>query len=322
LRVRGRHRRRRDLALLACLLAGAIALSLSQVPSALRLTTARAAAVRPQPSPSPPAFAYSLVWAERPAASELPVSALSGIVVDLDAGRVVWSRNPHTRLAPASLTKIMTAMVALELAPPERELQVPGTAVEVEPSVMGLSAGETVTVSDLLYGLLLDSGNDAAEALAQGLVPRPQFMRLMNARALRLRLQDTHFSNPTGLDAADHYSSAFDLAVMTAYFRSQHPELEAIVGARDRYIPATSGHKAFSPTNLNQLLWSYSGATGLKTGFTDEAGNCVVATALRQGRHLVAVVLRSRAAFSDAQVLLDYGFTPPAGVPSARAVGA
>ena len=183
-------------------------------------------------------------------------------------------------------------------------------ATQIVPSVMGLTPGERVTVRDLLYGLFLDSGNDAAEALATGLVPRDRFIRQMNQKAKSIGLTASHFVTPTGLDAPGHEMSAHDLAHTAAYLDTYYPDLAAIAGTRDVAIPATPTHKAFNPHNLNRLLWTYPGATGLKTGLTDSAGGCMLATATRGDRHLIAVVLNATLhSTDDATALLNYGFS-------------
>ncbi len=254
---------------------------------------------------------YSTDWLRTHPAPALGEKAQAGIVVDLDSRRVLWAKDAYARRAPASLTKMMTAVVALDHATLDREVVVPEAAASVEPDVMGLSAGETVTVRDLMYGLFLDSGNDAAETLAQTLIPRERFVAEMNARAGRWGLRDTRFTNPTGLDDPGLRSSAYDLAVIAGHLELEHPELMQIAGVRERPIPASDKHKAFDPYSLNKLLWTYPGATGLKTGFTDDAGGCVVGTATRDNRRLVAVVLNSDVFFTDAARLLDYGFSTP-----------
>jgi D-alanyl-D-alanine carboxypeptidase (penicillin-binding protein 5/6) len=197
-------------------------------------------------------------------------------------------------------------------------VEVTRQATQVVPSVMGLTAGEQLTVRELIDGLLLDSGNDAAEALATGIVPRDRFIRQMNQKAKSIGLTASHFVTPSGLDAPGHGMSAHDLVHTAAYFDTYYPELAVIAATRDVAIPATATHKAFYPHNLNRLLWSYPGATGLKTGLTDNAGGCMLATATRGGRHLIAVVLNATGySTNDASILLDYGF----GTHPARAFG-
>jgi D-alanyl-D-alanine carboxypeptidase (penicillin-binding protein 5/6) len=223
----------------------------------------------------------------------------------------MWERDPETTRAPASLTKLITAMVAVDDAGSlDRVVQVTPEATQVIPSVMGLSAGERLTVRQLLDGLFLDSGNDAAEALAQGIVPRDRFIRQMNEKAKSIGLTGSHFVNPSGLDAPGHGMTAHDLVHTAAYLDRYYPQLAAIAATKDIAIPATADHKAFQAHNLNGLLFSYPGATGLKTGLTDNAGGCMLATATRDGRHLIVVVLNATLhSTADAALLLDYGFS-------------
>jgi D-alanyl-D-alanine carboxypeptidase (penicillin-binding protein 5/6) len=183
-------------------------------------------------------------------------------------------------------------------------------STQVVPSLMGLSPGEKLTLRELIDGLFLDSGNDAAEAIARGIVPRDQFIRQMNQKAGSIGLTATHFTNPSGLDAPGHVMSAHDIAHLAAYLDKNYPELAAIAATRDIAIPASALHKAFYPHNLNRLIGTYPGATGLKTGLTENAGGCMLATATRDGRHLVAVVLNATLhSADDATILLNYGFS-------------
>lgn len=270
-----------------------------------------AAAARP-PAAAPAAF-YSSTWLAANPGPDLGLQARAAIVADLDAHRLLWARDPGTPRAPASLAKMMTAMVAVDLAGLDRTVSVPAEATGVEPNLMGLAPGDVVTVRDLLYGLLLDSGNDAAEALGQAIVPRDRFIADMNAKAARWGLGGTTFTNPSGLDDPGLRSTPYDLAVVAGHLATEYPALMEIAGSRERSIPATPQHHAYAPYNLNKMLWTYPGTTGLKTGLTDDAGGCVVITATRNGRHLVAVVMHSDVFFTDAARLLDYGFsTAPA----------
>ncbi|HAC46897.1 MAG TPA: D-alanyl-D-alanine carboxypeptidase [Chloroflexi bacterium] len=265
--------------------------------------------------PAPPAnfdhFDFSSLWLAVNHQPSLPIHGQAAYLVDLDTRQVMWARDPETSRAPASLTKLITAMVAVDDAGSlDRTVVVAKEAVQVVPSVMGLSAGESLTVRQLLDGLFLDSGNDAAEALARGIVPRDRFIRQMNQKAKSIGLTASHFVNPSGLDAPGHGMSAHDLAHAAAYLDQYYPELANIAATRDVRIPATGQHKAFYPHNLNQLIYTYPGATGLKTGLTDNAGGCIVATATRNGRHLIAVVLNATLhSAADATVLLNYGFS-------------
>ncbi len=252
---------------------------------------------------------FSGTWlAAHPSSGAPVINAQHAIVVDVDAGQILYALDPHARVADASLTKMMTAMIALDLAAPDQVVTVPAAATQVIPDHMGLSAGEQLTVRELLDGMLLDSGNDAAETVAQTLVPRDQFLERMNRKAQAMHLRDTHFVNPSGLDEPNHYSSAYDLAVITATLLLDYPELRSIVGTRQVTLVATATHKGFKPTSLNRLLWTYPGAIGVKPGYTDNAGYCLAAAATRGGHTVIVVVLGSTQHFTDATTLLDFGF--------------
>jgi len=256
-------------------------------------------------------FDFSYYWLATHGQPNLPIHGQAAFLVDLDARQVLWQRDAETSRAPASLTKMITAMVAVDDAGSlTRMVEVTKQMTNVIPSVMGLTPGESVSVRDLLYGLFLDSGNDAAEALASGIVPRDRFIRQMNQKASSIGLTASHFVTPSGLDAPGHGMSAHDLAHTAAYLDTYYPQLAAIAATRDIAIPAIATHKAFYPHNLNPLLWSFPGATGLKTGLTDNAGGCIVATATRGGRHLIAVVMNATGvSAADATELLNYGFS-------------
>ena len=267
------------------------------------------------PEIPPPAkadrFDFSTLWLSHNPAPDLGVHAQAAYVVDLDTRLVLWERDADTMRAPASLTKMITAMVAMDDAGSlDRTIEVTKDSTTVYPSLMGLAAGEHLTVREVLYGLFLSSGNDAAEALAQGIVPRDRFVRQMNQKAKSIGLQASHFVNPTGFDDTGHGMSAHDLARAAAYLDKYYPELAAIAGTKDKEIPSTTTHQAYAMQNLNALLTTYPGATGLKTGLTPAAGACAVITATRNGRHLVVVVMNDTShAFGDSAALLDYGFS-------------
>ncbi len=255
-----------------------------------------------------PVPAYDFSRYDAAAAPDLGLHARSAVLVDLDTRRVLWARDPHGRRAPASLTKLMTAIVAMDVAGPDRRVTVTGEAAAAEPSRMGLTAGETLTVRELMSGALLDSGNDAAAALADGVEPLDRFLYDMNRKASALGMRDSHFATPNGLDDPALYSSSYDLALLAGHVVAQYPEVARIAALRDVVIPATDDHKAYYPHNRNQFLKVYPGATGLKTGFTDDAGGCLVATASRGGRNLLLVLMGSDIMFGDGSRLMDYGF--------------
>lgn len=326
-RRRARRRARTGLLLVAACLGvlGGVAMTrgLARQGAATRVAATRADAAAPRslhavPPALPPASARLLAppyswdyrWLQAHPALGVPANrSLAGLMVDLESGHVLFSRNPHQRLAQASTAKLMTAMVVLDNTDPSKEVIVPPDATKVEPNVMGLTPGERVTVDDLLMGLLLDSGNDAAETLATTTMKnRDQFLASMNAKATAMGLTDTHFANPSGLDDPDQYTSPNDLALTAAYLYQYYPPLEQVVTTKEASIAGTSVHKAFDPINLNKLLWSYPGAVGFKTGLTDNAGTCLVAGAHRGGHTLLVVELNDPLIFTDATALLDYGF--------------
>jgi D-alanyl-D-alanine carboxypeptidase len=278
--------------------------------SVIAINLARSSGAAPAPA-SFDHFDFSNLWLAEHPQPDLPIRAQAAYLVDLDTRVVLWQRDPDTSRAPASLTKLITAMVAVDdTGSLDHTVLVTKEATQVDPSVMGLTVGERLTVRQLLAGLFLDSGNDAAEALASGIVPRERFIRQMNQKANSIGLTASHFINPSGLDASGHGMSAHDLAHTAAYLDRYYPDLAAIAATKDIAIPATADHKAFYPHNLNRLLGSYPGATGLKTGLTDAAGGCMLATVTRDGRHLVAVILNDTGrSTEDAAVLLNYGFT-------------
>jgi D-alanyl-D-alanine carboxypeptidase (penicillin-binding protein 5/6) len=315
-RMRGRRRRHRDrIAFVLIGVVGVVAVGAGVV-SALGRHSPLAVAFHPSAATAPqPAgydhFDFSMLWLAVHHQPNLKIPAQAAYLVDVDARSVLWMKDPDTARAPASLTKLMTAMVAADDAGSlDKVVTVPKEATLVDPSLMGLTAGERLTVRDLLYGLFLDSGNDAAEALAQSLVPRDRFIRQMNQKAKSIGLTNTHYVNPSGFDAPGHGMSAHDIAHLAAYLDKYYPDLAAIAATKDITLPATDTHKAFPMENLNRMLWTYPGVTGLKTGLTDNAGGCWLATATRNGRHLIAVVLNDRGrSWVDAATLLDYGFS-------------
>jgi serine-type D-Ala-D-Ala carboxypeptidase (penicillin-binding protein 5/6) len=235
-----------------------------------------------------------------PAAPAL--KARAALVVDLDSGTVLYQLDSHGRHAPASLTKVMRLDQVVTV--PSSINQLPWDSTR-----MGLRPGEQVSVRDLLYGLFLNSGNDAAITLSEAVMPRASFVARMNARAAALGMTDTHFVNPIGLDEPAHFSSAADLAKAAVALRSRFPEVAAMGTIQRLTLAATTTHHAYNLYNLNELIRTYPGATGLKTGWTGRAGGCLIATASREGRQVLVVVMGSPQVFKEAATLLDYGFT-------------
>ncbi len=230
------------------------------------------------------------------------LNSKSAVVLDADTGDILFSQNADERLPMASTTKIMTALVALGEGGLDREYTVKKEYTLVEGSSMYLREGEKITIRNTLYGLMLCSGNDAALAIAGECGGLEAFLGKMNAKAKELGLTNTHFDNPNGLTSDTHYTTASDLAKITAE-ALQDPVFRKIVSTASY----TSGEHVM--TNHNRLLKSYEGAIGVKTGFTKAAGRCLVSAAERNGRTLVAVTLNDPDDWNDHMELLDDGFS-------------
>ncbi len=231
------------------------------------------------------------------------VSAQSAILVDAQTGRTLYEKQVDKRSLIASTTKIMTALVVCEQCNVLDRMRIPKEAVGIEGSSMYLREGEVLTIQELLYGLMLHSGNDAAVALAiycGGTVEG--FAQLMNDKAHRLGMNSTHFVNPNGLDSPGHYSTARDMAVLAAY-AMENPIFAQTVSTKS--VKAAGR----SLRNHNKLLWQVEGADGVKTGFTKAAGRILVSSATRQGRRLVAVTMNDPRDWQDHTALLEEGFT-------------
>ncbi len=240
------------------------------------------------------------------------------ILLDPVSMQVLAESNAYRLMAPASTTKIMTCLLVLENCSPVEVARVSRRAARTGGSRIGLREGQLIAVEDLLYGLMLRSGNDAAAALAEHVAGTIEdFAALMNRRARELGALATNFINPHGLTAPQHYSTAYDLAVI-ACAAMQDPRFAALVRSREREIGSLDPAWTRLVRNTNQLLWTYEGADGVKTGTTDEAGQCLVASATRGGRQLLSVVLHSGNRWRDTARLLDYGFDETALVVAAR----
>lgn len=230
------------------------------------------------------------------------ISAKKAILTDAQTGRVLFALNADSQSLIASTTKIMTALVVCEQCNVLDRVRIPKKAVGIEGSSMYLREGEILTVQELLYGLMLHSGNDAAVALAiycGGTVEG--FVALMNDKAHRLGLTNTHFANPNGLDAPGHYSTARDLATLAAC-AMDNPIFYQTVSTRS----VTAGNRSLR--NHNKLLWRLEGADGVKTGFTKAAGRILVSSATRQGRRLIAVTINAPNDWQDHTQLIEQGF--------------
>ncbi|MDN5332385.1 MAG: hypothetical protein PWP45_1610 [Tepidanaerobacteraceae bacterium] len=255
------------------------------------LTTGRAAAA---PSPSPPS-----------------IVGLAGVLMDVKTGRVLYEKNAHLKLEPASTTKIMTAVLALEKGNLSDIVITGKEPTLVDGSRIYLEEGERLTLEQMLYGMMLNSGNDAAVAIAEHIAGSvPEFVKLMNEKAKSIGATNTNFVNPSGLPDKNHYTTAYDLALIARYALLNYPEFRKIVATKTYYIPWQGKEWDRTLINHNKLLWNLEGADGVKTGYTRSAGQTIVASATRNGWQLLAVVLKSRGRniYSDAKALLEYGF--------------
>ncbi len=233
--------------------------------------------------------------------SSAAYSASAYAVLDADTGVLLDSLNADTQLPMASTTKIMTGLLAAEDRNPDRIIKVPASCAGIEGSSMYLQAGEELPLRDVLYGLLLCSGNDAAECIAAVCGGRENFVARMNERAAQLGLYNTHFDNPSGLDGATHYTTATELAKLAA--TALKNETFASVVSTQSYTAGTH-----SMQNHNRLLAQYDGCIGVKTGYTRTAGRCLVSAAQRDGRTVVAVTLNDPDDWKDHAALLDSAF--------------
>jgi serine-type D-Ala-D-Ala carboxypeptidase (penicillin-binding protein 5/6) len=240
--------------------------------------------------------------------TDLHVRAPAAILVDADTGRVLWSERPHKRMKIASLTKIMTATLAPDEVPWRSTVTVARSVTRVPLVREGLRTGEQVKAWKLFYSLLLYSGNDDANELAISSAGSVHaFLGQMNTEARALGLRDTHFTSPSGIRDHNNYSTPWDLAALTRYaFRN--PRFDQLVKTRRIQVRWSAPTNSKIYLNNNFLLHEYTGANGVKTGYTTESGWCLVASATRHGKRLIAVVLDSPNLYGDARRLLNLGF--------------
>jgi D-alanyl-D-alanine carboxypeptidase len=256
----------------------------------------------PTPTPSDPAgFPY--------------VSARSIAILDSGCGALIYGRGEHERMPPASLTKLMTAAVAMDYGDLDDMYtsDISGAQMldDTGSTIMGIEPGMTLSLRDLLYGLLLPSGNDAAIVIAKGIGgSEERFVLLMNDKARGLALDDTNFTNAHGLYEAGLYSTAYDMAILARYVM-QNPELRTIVSTIE-YQPAWDGPAVW---NGNRFLTEYEGADGVKIGFTEESQQTIVASAVRDGRRIIVSAMRSQDRYQDATRLFDWAFAQPSPCP-------
>lgn len=236
------------------------------------------------------------------------VSAQAAALIDVASGRILYSKQGDQQRLIASLTKIMTAIVAIEQGDPSASVKVSNNAYGKEGSSLYLQLGQEMTLEHMLYGLMLRSGNDAATAIAEHIGGSVEgFAFLMNQKAEELGLENSHFVNPHGLDAEGHYSSANDLATLTAY-ALKNPLFQEIVKTELKKVPNPNEAWNYQWRNKNKMLYLYEGADGVKTGYTKAAGRGLVSSATREGRQLVVVTIDAPGDWNDHANLLDYGF--------------
>lgn len=246
--------------------------------------------------------AAAILFSAHVSAEEISVSARSAILIDADSGRILWQKNSEERALIASTTKIMTGLIVAEECRLDSPVCIPDCAVGVEGSSVYLKSGEIMSVEELLYGMMLHSGNDAALALALHCGGNLEnFVQKMNFKAEKLGLEHTSFANPHGLDSEENYATAHDLAVLAAAAMNNEV-FRKVVSTKEYH----SNRRSF--VNHNKLLWLYDGAVGVKTGYTKAAGRILVSCAERNERRLIAVTISAPRDWNDHILMLDHGF--------------
>lgn len=253
-----------------------------------------------------------MTWAKETTIRSAPmrprVKASAVYLMDMKSGQVLLQKNATQRLPPASLTKIMTALVALEKASPQQIVSIDSRALVQRAPRLKLKAGEEFLLHDLLAAMLVTSANDACQAVALQIGGEmPSFVDMMNNRAKTLDLSGTHFANPCGFDAPEHYSTAVDLAKLTGE-AMQTPTFAMMVRTLERDITSLNGQHQVHLSSTNQLLLDPD-VTGVKTGFTSKAGRCLIASMHKNGHHVLLVGLNVKNRWKQAEQLLQYGQT-------------
>ena len=249
---------------------------------------------------------FSLLITQNAIAVDL--SARAAALIDGKSGKVLFEKNKDERLPMASTTKIMTGLLACESKKMKKTVTVSPVASGTEGSSLWLEPGEKQTLENLTYGLMLRSGNDAAVAIAEYLGGSiDAFALLMNERAKKIGVKNTGFKNPNGLDAEGHFTSAYDLALISRE-AMKNKTFRKIVSTKNKTIPWESSEWDRSLTNHNKMLWRYEGCNGIKTGFTKKSGRCLVTSAKRGKTELICVTLNAPDDWNDHTKMLDYGF--------------
>ena len=242
-------------------------------------------------------------------AESVVVSAKSAILIDATTNEVLFSKNEHERRGIASTTKILTTLIALEYGEPQREFVATQEAVKVEGTSIGLKPGDTISIKALAYAMLLESGNDAANVTAFGISGSiTGFSALMNFYAQKIGMQNSNFTNPSGLTAENHYSTAYDMALLTSV-AIKNPIFRKIVSTKSAVIDFGVPEVSRTLSNHNRLLNECEGVFGVKTGYTRASGRCLVTACERNGVTLIAVTLNAYDDWNDHKKLYDYGFS-------------
>lgn len=237
-----------------------------------------------------------------------PVHASAALLLETQSGAVLYAKNAEERRAPASTTKMMTAIVALECGDLNKVVEVSPRAARTPGSSIYLRPKDRLKLKELLKGMMLQSGNDGSMAVAEGVSGSVEnFVRLMNRKAKEIGALNTNFRNPHGLRAPSHYTTVLDLALIARYGLT-NPVFADLVQQKQAVLEWMERRRQLEVRNTNRLLWYLEGADGVKTGTTNEAGHCLVASATRDGKQFIAVVLNSRDRWGDCQRLLEYGF--------------
>ncbi len=235
-------------------------------------------------------------------------SAFSACVINQATGEVVWHKNGYEKHPMASTTKIMSALIALENSSIYDVVKISRKAQNTEGSSMYVREGEEYIMHDMLYGLMLNSGNDAAIAIAEHIAKTPEaFASMMNKKAYELGAKNTQFMNPNGLDDEGHYTTAYDLALITRY-ALKNEAFKEIVSTKYREVRAQNGERLIPLVNHNKLLSRFDGCTGVKTGYTKKTGRCLVSSAQRDGMEFIAVTLGDKNDWVSHTEMLNYCF--------------
>ncbi len=241
-------------------------------------------------------------------AEELSLSAKAAVLIAADSREVLFTKNADTRLSMASTTKIMTALILAEQEDLTKTVKITDEMVRVEGSSMGLMPGDVVTYLDLIYGMLLPSGNDAANTTAYILGGNKEgFAELMNKKAREIGLKNTNFVTPSGLDDENHFTTAYDLAILTS-FALKNPVFKEVCSTKYKTLEFGNPPAKHTYQNHNKLLENYDGVIGVKTGFTKKSGRCLVTAAERNGATIIAVTLNAPNGSGDHKKMLDFGF--------------